>query len=423
MSRRRSRAAVSERGRGIGAALVVAALAVAAPAVAAPAMAAVPGATVSASWSASPRVPASARRSALPAVALTWTPLRNVFNQPVQFVSARDGVARNFVVEKTGTVRLLGTNGTVAATPYLDVRRLGFSADGERGLLSIAFARDFATHPVVYSAHTNAVGDLIVSRWTAASHTATTLAPASRVVVLRVVHSPNTNHNGGQLAFGNDGYLYVSTGDGGGAGDPFNASQNKADLRGKILRIDVSRTCGTRQYCIPAGNPYLGVANARKEIWAIGMRNPWRFSVDRGTGDLWVGNVGQGSWESVVRLPSGVAGLNAGWSICEGSHPFNGTCPFAGFTAPPLVEYCHCAGGGSSVTGGVVYRGKRFPALVGSYVFADYVSGNVWLADSTGAVAIQAAQQSGLVSFGENAVGEVFATNVNDGRLYRLDVA
>lgn len=359
---------------------------------------------------------------ALPAVAVTWTPLRAVFSQPVQFVSARDGLARNFVVEKTGTVRLVAADGTVAATPYLDVRRAGFSASGERGLLSIAFPRDFATRPFVYSAHTAANGDLVVSRWTASSHTATTLDPATRVVVLRVVHGPATNHNGGQLAFGRDGFLYVSTGDGGGAGDPFGAGQNTADLRGKILRIDVNRSCGTLRYCIPPGNPFATTAGARKEIWALGMRNPWRFSVDRATGDLWVGNVGQSAWESVLRMPAGAGGLNAGWSVCEGSHAFAGTCPFPGFT-PPTVEYCHCAGGGSSVTGGVVYRGRKYPALVGTYVFGDFVSGNVWLADAAGTVARQAQQRAGFSSFGENGAGEVFATNVNDGRLYRMVVA
>ena len=359
--------------------------------------------------------------AALPAVTLTWARVGPVFSQPVQYVSARDGVARNFVVEKTGTVRLL-TGAVAAGVPYLDVRRLGFSDAGERGLLSIAFPRDFATRPFVYSAHTNAVGDLVVSRWAATSHTATRLDPAQRVVVLRVVHSTNTNHNGGQLAFGRDGFLYVSTGDGGGGGDPFNAAQNRGDLRGKVLRIDVSKGCGGRQYCVPAGNPFIGVAGARSEIWAVGMRNPWRFSVDRGTGDLWVGNVGQDAWESVVRLPAGVGGLNAGWSTCEGSHPFNGACPFPGFTAPPLIEYCHCPAGGNSVTGGVVYRGKRFPQIVGNYLFSDYASGNVWLADGTGATAVQAQQVAGFSSFGENAAGEVFATNVNDGRLYRLAV-
>jgi len=359
---------------------------------------------------------------------VSWTAFgATSYTQPVQMVTAHDGLNRYFVVQKTGMVRVV-QNRVLLPKAYLDVADLpglSFNADGERGLLSIAFAPNFAASPFVYSAHTDAAGNLIVSRWSAVVHSANVLFPSHRVTVLVVAHGSQTNHNGGQLMFGKDGYLYISTGDGGGAGDPYRSAQNLADLRGKILRINVAATCGGHLYCIPATNPFVHRAGARAEIWAYGMRNPWRFSVDRLTGDLWVGNVGQDAWESVDHLPAGAGGINAGWSICEGTHSYNGTCPFAGYT-PPVIEYCHpdnagCSSsiGGSAVTGGVVVRGV-YHAGQGRYLYGDYGDGNIWLG---GTAYLQAQHLPGVAAFGQDDLGDIFAVDVDSGRLYLAHIA
>jgi glucose/arabinose dehydrogenase len=368
---------------------------------------------------------ASTTVSSAPVV--TWTTFGPTFDQPVQMLTAHDGLSRYFVVQKTGMVRVV-QNHVLLPHAYLDVADLPgltFNADGERGLLSIAFPPNFVTWPYVFSTHTDAAGNLIVSRWGAVTHSANVLLPTHRVTVLVVAHGSQTNHNGGQLMFGKDGDLYISTGDGGGAGDPYRSAQNLADLRGKILRINVMAACSGHQYCVPSTNPFVLRSGARPEIWAYGMRNPWRFSVDRLTGDLWVGNVGQDAWESVDHILAGHGGYNAGWSICEGTHSYNGTCPFAGFN-PPIIEYCHpdnagCSNaiGGDAVTGGVVVRGV-YPKGQGRYLYGDYGNGNIWLG---GTAFLQAQQLPGVAAIGQDDPGDIFAADVDDGHIYLAHIS
>ena len=246
--------------------------------------------------------------------------------------------------------------------------------------------------------------------------------PGSEVRLVSI-GQPYANHNGGALAFGPDGFLYIATGDGGSGGDPHGNGQSLETLLGKILRIDVDRTEGSKAYAIPADNPFVGEAAALPEIFAYGMRNPWRMSFDRATGDLWIGDVGQGAWEEIDVVRAGTSGQNFGWNLMEGAHCFR---PAEGCEDPslvlPVTEYTRNLG--STVIGGVVYRGSDQPALVGGYVFADYGSGNVWLIDAAtdGPTDPVLALESGatISSFGEDEGGEVYATDLASGELLRV---
>ncbi len=295
---------------------------------------------------------------------------------PIGLTSAGDGSGRLFVNERDGVVRVIDPDGRLQDRPFVDLSDR-IAAGGERGLLGLAFHPDFATNRRLF-VHYSRAGDgaTVVSELTASADLQTADPGSERV--LFTVPDPFVNHNGGQLAFGPDGYLYIGLGDGGGGGDPLQNGQNPDVLLGKILRIDVdaqdARPAHTR---IPADNPFgPGGANpggGRPEIWALGLRNPWRFSFDPDGGDLYIGDVGQGSWEEIDRQPADSAGgENYGWNVMEGRHCFGGDCDQTGYVKP-IAEYSHDLG--CSVTGGYVYRGTAQPELQGVYVFGDYCSG------------------------------------------------
>lgn len=344
----------------------------------------------------------------------------HAFSAPTQVTNAGDGSGRLFVVERRGLIRVV-KNGAVQSGSFLDIRSK-VEENGERGLLGVAFHPRFETNRRFFVFYTRNGGDIVVSRFTANSAGTKASATTARPLLL-IEHSAQTNHNGGAIAFGPDGYLYLGAGDGGGSGDPGNDAQEKSgNFLGKILRINVNGTgAGTfDRYSIPASNPFAGSTPGRGEIWAYGLRNPWRISFDRGTGKLFIADVGQGSREEIDREPARSAGgRNYGWSVMEGTSCFRpASCPLAGDTLP-VAEYGH-AGGNCSITGGFVYRGKTQADLVGQYVFADFCSGRIWTMAHDGSTIVQRADTShGITSFGESESGELFAVTI-DGHLYRV---
>ena len=298
---------------------------------------------------------------------------------PIFLAPVPDTTGRVFVVERAGRIRILSpANGVIAATPFLDLTGQ-VSTDGERGLLGFATAPDFATSGRFYVYLTVADGTIEVRRYQTLANNRDQADPASGDAILRIAH-PRTNHNGGWLGFGPDGMLYIGVGDGGGANDPDNNGQNRSTLLCKMLRIDPSSdgfpNDPDRDYAIPAGNPFTS-PNA-PEVWAFGLRNPFRNSFDPLTGNLYIGDVGQDRVEEIDLARAGEAGLNFGWPIMEGTQVFRGPANTPGLT-PPIAEYSHGAGAreGSSVTGGVVYRGP-LESLRGEYLFADFVQPNRW---------------------------------------------
>jgi glucose/arabinose dehydrogenase len=327
-------------------------------------------------------------------------------------MAVRRGDPALYVAEKTGKVVAI-RGGSVDPAPVLDLAGQ-VSLGGEQGLLGIAFP---PSGRFLYVNYTDTNGDTHVTEYAMGDEGAD---PNTRRDVL-FVDQPYENHNGGNLAFGPDGYLYIGLGDGGSGGDPHGNGQSLSALLGKMLRID-PRASGGRPYQIPPDNPFLDRSGASPEIWAYGLRNPWRYSFDRETGDLWIGDVGQGEWEEVDLQPAGSSGgENYGWNRMEGSHPYDGADPPAD-AVPPVFEYSH-DDGGCTVAGGYVYRGESIPDLYGAYVFADYCVGRIEaLRLRNGRVTGQRALGPvvpGLSSFGEDAQGELYAMSL-DGGVYRL---
>ena len=340
--------------------------------------------------------------------------------------------SRLFILEQAGRIRII-KNGALSPTPFLDLGSK-IACCGERGLLGLAFHPDYETNHRFFVYYTNAVGSEVIARYE--STDADTADITTEKILLTIPHPGQSNHNGGQLAFGSDGYLYAGTGDGGGGGDPFENAQNGGVLLGKLLRLDVDRETSP-YYNVPATNPFVGAGDPRDEIWALGLRNPWRFSFDRLNGDLYLGDVGQGDWEEVDVAAAGAAGLNYGWDNFEGNHCFEGPCPVppTGFTMP-VLEYGHVPASppacGGTVIGGFVYRGCRMPALHGTYFFADFCTDK--LSSFTG-VSGGAAQNvvdrtaeltpgGGLsidlpAAFAEDARGEIYIIDY-DGEVYQI---
>jgi glucose/arabinose dehydrogenase len=333
---------------------------------------------------------------------------------PVGITNAGDGTNRLFVVQQNGIVKVV-INGAIQSGAFLDVRSVagGFSTGGERGLLGLAFHPSFESNRKLYAYYTDGTGDVVISEFTANSaRTSASVSTADKL--FDIDHSTYPNHNGGQLAFGPDGYLYIFTGDGGGAGDPLHNAQNKNSLLGKVLRVSVS---GNGAYGIPGDNPFAGSTPGANEVWDFGLRNPWRASFDRANGNLWIADVGQNSYEEINREPaSSSGGVNYGWPCREGKHTFQGGCTGTG----PIAEYTH-AGGNCSVTGGYVYRGTLEPDLRGHYVLADYCSGRVWTIPAGGtALAFHRDTTLNISSFGESESGELYAVDHGRGRLYAV---
>ncbi len=338
------------------------------------------------------------------------------FEQPVQIVDPGDGSGRVVVVEQTGRLRIV-QDGRVEPTPFLDISDR-VSCCGERGLLSAAFHPDFADNGVVFVNYTDSNGDTIVARYQVSEGDPNRIDPSTGETVL-AVEQPAANHNGGLLLFGpGDGYLYIGLGDGGGG-----SSQNGQDLAtllGKLLRIDVDNADGDQPYAIPPDNPFVDRAGARPEIWAYGLRNPWRFSFDRATGDLWIGDVGSTIYEEINFLPAASAGgENFGWTVMEGDECRDANdCD--GF-APPVSGFDRSEG--CVVTGGYVYRGSAIPDLEGIYLFADYCSGKIWglARGSNGGWEQNGPVETGLriSSFGEDAEGEIYVVDLA-GSIFRV---
>ena len=333
------------------------------------------------------------------------------FQAPLGVTHAGDGSGRLFVVEQTGAIRIV-RDSTVLDRPFLDVSEL-VVAGGEQGLLGLAFHPQYRRNGRFFIDYTDVNGDTVVAEVRVSDDP--DVADEGSVNPLLEVDQPFGNHNGGQLAFGPDGFLYVATGDGGSAGDPENNGQDTGSLLGKLLRLDVDS--GDR-YGIPDDNPFATGGGAR-EVWAFGLRNPWRFSFDSETDELWIADVGQGDFEEINRVPGGRAGLNYGWNAMEGTECFEGSdCDQSG-KVMPISGYTHDSG--CSVTGGFVYRGSRYPALTGGYIFGDYCSGTIWGIDATAEGFTEPVEllQSGVFvsSFGLDEEGELYLTDLNGGRV------
>jgi hypothetical protein len=336
---------------------------------------------------------------------------------PLYLTAPPGDTARLFVVEQGGRIRVL-VHDTLLPRAFLDVSG-HITAGGEQGLLSAAFHPDFARNGRVYVYFTDRGGDTRVVRYLVSADP--NVADSTSGDTVLAVAQPFANHNGGLLLFGPDGKLYVGLGDGGSGGDPQGNGQSLTTLLGKVLRLDVDGASG---YAIPPDNPFVGQSGARAEIWLYGLRNPWRFSFDRVTRDLYVADVGQGAWEEVNVLPaSSPGGANYGWNVMEGDHCYAAaSCNRAGLV-PPVSEYSHAEG--CSVTGGYVYRAGRVTTLEGRYLYGDFCAGWVRSFRYSGGRALDATEwpalavSGGLSSFGEDARGDVYVTSLS-GSLYRI---
>lgn len=344
------------------------------------------------------------------AAGLKFEPVAQGLARPVYLTHAGD--ARLFVVEQPGRIRAVDV-AKASVTVFLDITDRVRERSNEQGLLSVAFHPRFAANGQFFVNYTDASGATVVSRFTTKVG-----APAgdagSEQLILRI-EQPYPNHNGGQIKFGPDGYLYIGMGDGGGGGDPLEAGQDNSSLLGAILRIDVDARF---PYVVPPTNPFVNRAG-RPEIWASGLRNPWRFSFDRANGDLYIGDVGQSAFEEVNFAPAGASGLNYGWNIVEGDDCYDrARCEKAAFVRP---KHTYGRALGCSVTGGYVYRGKRNQALAGRYVFGDYCSGTVWSLPARAQerqARLEAQTGMRISSFGEGVDGELYLVD-HAGRVFR----
>ncbi|MEM6686479.1 MAG: PQQ-dependent sugar dehydrogenase [Bacteroidota bacterium] len=355
------------------------------------------------------------------AQAIGLLPFANGFTRPIDIQHAND--SRLFIVEQDGVIKILDPQGNTNAIPFLDIDARVRSTGNEQGLLGLAFDPNYTTNNRFYVNYINNSGDTVIARFTTSSNP--DIADPNSEEILLTISQPYINHNGGAMAFGNDGYLYIALGDGGSAGDPQNYSQNLQSLLGKILRIDVSGASG---YSVPATNPFVSDANVLDEIWAYGLRNPWKISFDSDNGDLWIGDVGQSNREEINHVPIANVGYNFGWRCYEGNEIFNTSgCSTAATTTFPAQDYVY---GGNpfrcSVTGGYRYRGNLYPNIQGWYIFADYCSdelgglrpglGNTWdlfwydISSSA----------SYISTFGEDQNKEMYAAGLLDGTIYQV---
>ncbi|WP_026451877.1 PQQ-dependent sugar dehydrogenase [Aequorivita capsosiphonis] len=333
------------------------------------------------------------------------------FTQPLSLQHAND--ERLFIVEQGGKIKIIQINGTVNSIPFLDLSGQ-ISNGGERGLLGLAFHPDYTNNGYFYVNYTKPNGDTQISRFSVNSGNPD-LADMNSELPILDYEQPFANHNGGNLAFGPDGFLYISSGDGGGGGDPGNRAQNINLLLGKLLRIDIDNPSGGNNYGIPADNPFVDNPNAREEIWAYGLRNPWRFSFDFTDNTIWIADVGQSELEEINRVSTIEGGLNYGWRCYEGSQPFqNQNCPQASELTFPIAEYPH-TNGKCSITGGYVYRGSLYQSLNGDYIFADFCTGEIGSILSDGNIMWSSNLPGSWVSFGEDVNKELYIIDLNGG--------
>ncbi len=365
------------------------------------------------------------RSSAQPTPVLIFNPVvSSGLTAPVDIVNAGDGTNRLFIVQQDGRVRIV-SNGVLQAGNFLDIPD-SIAGGGERGLLSMAFHPGFASNRYFFVYYTNTAGDIRITRFQTLAGNPNAADETTGRVILTIPHPTYSNHNGGKLLFGHDGHLYFGTGDGGSGGDPDNNSQNGNSLLGKMIRINVDNFNTPPYYTIPADNPYVSNPSVRDEIFAMGLRNPWRWSFDRLTHDMWIADVGQGAWEEVdFRTYATSGGVNYGWRCYEGNAAYNtaGCQAQSSYIAPVFVYPHNGTTGGFSITGGHVYRGAEFAAMYGYYICSDYVSGNTWVIKQNGSGGFDASIQAGLpgniAGFGEAENGDLYALSRN-GVLYKV---
>lgn len=367
--------------------------------------------------------PVTMREAAPDPGAYTLTPIVEGLARPLYITHAGDGSGRQFVVLQGGLILVI-KDGELLESPFLDLsdlvspEALG-SGYTERGLLGLAFHPEYAENGRFFVNYTDRQGDTVVAEYTTSENDPDSADPNSARILLTVAQ-PFANHNGGHLDFGPDGYLYISLGDGGSAGDPQGNGQNPSTLLGTLLRVDVNQE--GKPYAIPEDNPFAGGAEGAPEVWAWGLRNAWRISFDRATGDLYIGDVGQNEWEEINFQPAdSPGGENYGWNAYEGTHVYSGEEP-ASDVVMPIVEYNHNQG--NSVTGGYVYRGEALPDLTGAYIYGDWGSGVTWTAyrDENGewqnAAFLNTEYQ--IASFGEDEAGELYLVGYG-GTVYRFE--
>jgi glucose/arabinose dehydrogenase len=352
------------------------------------------------------------------AVSVHLEPVLTGLRQPLDVRAAPDGSGRLFVAEKGGTIRV-AHGGQVAERPFLDIRGVVGARGSEQGLLGFVFHPRYAENGFLYVNYTDLNGDSVVARYQVSSDP--DLADPGTGAVILFQPQPFPNHNAGNLIFGPDGYLWIGWGDGGSGGDPRGNAQNGGTWLGKMLRIDVD---GGFPFVVPPDNPFVGSADVLPEIWGFGLRNPWRYSFDALTGDLWLGDVGQNSWEELNHVPAGTAGgVNFGWNVTEANHCFRGNaCDLAQYW-PAATEY-RTGNDGCAIVGGYVYRGAAFPSLLGVYFYADECAGRVWSLqrDEAGNWFPTELLDTNIAisSFGEDEARELYITGLNDGTVYRL---
>jgi glucose/arabinose dehydrogenase len=345
-----------------------------------------------------------------PPPTLALTPVVSGLSSPVDLQFPNDGTGRMFVVQQPGSIRIIA-NGTLVSAPFLDITTK-VSSGGEMGLLGLAFHPQFTQNHLFYVHYDRTVGGQIqsvIAEYHVSAGDANVADPASERILL-TVDQPFSNHKGGQMVFGPDGFLYIGFGDGGSGGDPMGNGQNLQTLLGKMLRIDVNSQSGGKQYAIPPTNPFVS-SGGLPEIFAYGLRNPWRFSFERGGSRFFVGDVGQDQYEEIDIVESG---KNYGWNVMEGMHCFNPAsgCNMSGLTMP-IAEYSHSEG--EAVMGGFVYRGTAIPGLVGAYVFGDYISGTMWeLVEAPAGTWTRTKLLStglNMSSFGQDVAGELYVVD------------
>jgi len=362
--------------------------------------------------------PAETQRPALEEINLKLVPVAGGFTKPLFLTHAGDGSERLFVVEQAGRILIL-KDGQVNPTPFLDIVSIVGSDANEQGLLSVAFHPEYAENGLFFINYTNREGNTVIARYSRSDNP--DVADPNSAKILMTIGQPYSNHNGGQVAFGPDGYLYIGMGDGGAANDPQNRAQNLETLLGKILRVDVNNG---DPYGVPQNNPFVGQGAARPEIWSYGWRNPWRFSFDIATNDMYIADVGQNQYEEVhVEWASLEGGRNYGWRIMEGAHCFNPTdCDPASLgLVLPVTEYDH--GLGCSITGGYVYRGAEFPNLEGIYIYGDYCSGIIWgiryETDNQWSQTQFMTSSETISSFGQDWAGEIYLVD-HQGDIFKV---
>jgi len=346
-------------------------------------------------------------------------------SSPVAMAAPNDGSGRLFIVEQAGRIRVWTPHSGLLGAYYLDIHTKVLSG-GERGLLGLVLHPRFSSNGFFYVYYTNLSGNLQISRFHA-SPSSNKADGTSEYGIINIPHPTYSNHNGGQLQMWNGGYLYIGTGDGGGSGDPNGNAQNLKSFLGKVLRIDVDHTCGTLHYCVPSTNPYYGKSYANNEIWLFGLRNPWRFSFQRGNGSLWIGDVGQNTREEIDLLLPGVSGRNMGWDCYEGTlntvSTYGGSYCSGKIFTPPIFNYSHI-NGRCAIIGGFVYTGSGQASIMGGlYLYADYCTGEIWGLTHSGShwpSALVGKDGNSVTSFGEGVNGELYLTD-SGGNLFHLN--